>query len=69
MWNLIVSIPDHCLFIYFARSIVYDIATSFMINLMVYSVNHGQVEYKRLRLGNFTHGSPKSAIYCIETDF
>ena len=33
-----------------------------MIHLMVYSVNHGQVEYKRLRFGNFTHDSPKPAI-------
>ena len=40
---------------------VYDIATSFTIHLIhvVYSVNHKQVEYKRLRFGNFTHASPK----------
>ena len=40
---------------------VYDIATSFMIHLMFYSVNHGQVEYKKLHFGNFTHDSQESA--------
>ena len=34
---------------------VYDIATSYMIYLMVYSVNYRQVEYKRLRFDNFMH--------------
>ena len=29
-----------------------DIATRFMIRLMVYLVNQGQVEYKRLHFGN-----------------
>ena len=41
---------------------VYDITTSFSIHLMVYSANHGQTEYKRLRFGNFMHDSPKSAV-------
>ena len=40
------------------KTAVYDVATKFMIYLMVYSVNHGQVEYKRLRLGNFKYDSP-----------
>ena len=38
---------------------IFDIAASFMMCLILYSVNHEQVEYKRLHLCNFTHDSPK----------
>ena len=47
IWDLIVSVPDHCLSFYF---VMRSLLTIFKISMLFYYVNHGIIIHRLLKL-------------------